>query len=309
MVDLLERRPDLPVYCGEKCARFLTGQYRREWPVTTVKTGDRLDLGGYSLLFIEAPMLHWPDSMFAYVEGLAALLPNDAFGQHYVTGGLFNDQADPCVLWREAMKYYANIISPYAKMARAKIKQIKDMGLPIELICPSHGVIWRDNPGQILAKYEAWADNYKENQVLIIYDTMWHETRIMAEALGRGVTKAGVVAKVVNAARTDVTHILTEAFRSAGILAGSPTVNNGISHGMAAALEGLKHLKLQGKRGAAFGSYGWSGEGPDILQKRLEEAGIQIAGGPFKQLHLPEEETLKQLTDFGRQFAQESVAD
>ncbi len=304
MVALLEKLPDLPVYCTAKAKQFLESQYHREWNCTIVKTGDKLDIGGYELLFIEAPMLHWPDSMFTYINGMATLLPNDAFGQHYVTGKMFNDEVDQCLLWQECIKYYANIVSPYAKMVKAKIDQFRGLGLPVEMICPSHGIIWRENPMQIIDKYEEWSLSYKEDQVLIVYDTMWQETRVMAEALARGVEKTGMTAKVVNAARTDETHVLTDVFRSAGILAGSPTINNGISHAMAAVMEGVKHLKLTGKQGAAFGSYGWSGEGPAILQARLEEAGVKIAGGPLKQVHLPRPEDIARLEEFGQQFAE-----
>ena len=304
MVRLREKRPDLPVYCTAKAKQFLESQYRSEWNCVTVKTGDKLDIGGYELLFIEAPMLHWPDTMMTYIDGMAVLLSNDPFGQHYVTGDLYNDQADQCLLWQEAIKYYANIVSPFAKLVKPKIDQFTSLGLPLEMICPSHGVIWRDNPAQIIEKYVEWSSGYKEDRVAIIYDTMWQETKLMAEALARGVIKAGATAVVINAARTDATHVMTEAFRSAGILVGSPTVNNGITHAMAGIMEGLKHLKLTGKQGAAFGAYGWSGEGTAILQTRLEEAGVKIAGGPFKQVHLPGPEELEKLEEFGRQFAE-----
>jgi flavorubredoxin len=304
MALLLDRRSDLPVYCTAKAKQFLESQYRREWNCITVKTGDKLDVGGYELLFIEAPMLHWPDTMFTYVGGMPALLSNDAFGQHYVTSGLYNDEADQCLLWQEAIKYYANIVSTYAKMVKPKIDQFKGLGVPLELICPSHGVIWRDNPMQIVDRYGEWSAAYREDQVAVIYDTMWEETKLMAEALGRGVAKAGFAAKIINAAKTDTTHVMTEAFRSAGLLVGSPTVNNGISHAMAAVMEGLKHLKLQGKQGAAFGSYGWSGEGPGVLQALLEAAGVKVAGEAMKQLHLPRREDIDALEEFGRRFAE-----
>jgi flavorubredoxin len=300
---LAEKRPDLPVYCTAKAKQFLESQYHGEWNCVTVKTGDRLDIGGYELMFIEAPMLHWPDTMFTYIGGMAALLSNDAFGQHYVTSGLFNDEADQSLLWQEALKYYANIVSPYAKMVKPKIDQFRNLGVPLEMICPSHGVIWRTSPMQIVDQYVEWSAGYKEKQVVIIYDTMWNETRAMAEALGRGAAQAGMAVKIINAARTDATHVMTEAFCSAGILVGSPTVNNGITHAMAAAMEGLKHLKLTGKQGAAFGAYGWSGEGPGLLQALLEGAGVAIAGGPFKQTHLPQPEDIEKLEAFGRQFA------
>ncbi|MCL1849746.1 MAG: flavodoxin domain-containing protein [Clostridiales bacterium] len=303
MQALLEKRPGLPIYCTAKAKQFLESQYPGQWDCTTVKTGDTLDLGGYELHFIEAQMLHWPDTMFAYIGGMSALLSSDAFGQHFVTGGIFNDEADQSILWQEAIKYYANIVSPYAKMVSAKISQVLGMGLPLEVICPSHGVIWRDNPMQVVDKYVEWSAAYKENMVAIIYDTMWLETRAMAEAIGRGIAKAGVEVKLINAAKTEMTHVLTDAFRAAGVLVGSPTVNNGVTYAMAGVMEGLKHLKLTGKQGAAFGSYGWSGEGPGILQAKLEEAGIEIAGGPLKQVHLPQAGDLAELEAFGQRFA------
>ena len=305
MEALADRLPDMPIYCTAKAKQFLESQYRRQWNCRVVKTGDKLDLGGYELLFIEAPMLHWPDTMFAYIGGMAALLSSDAFGQHYVTSGLYDSEAEQDTLWREAIKYYANIVAPYSRMVKPKIEQFLCLDLPLDMICPSHGVIWKKDHAAIVSKYLEWAAAYKENQIAIIYDTMWHETRIMAEALARGAGKTGMTVKVINAAKTDTTHVLTDAFRSAGILVGSPTVNNGISPAMAAVMEGLKHLKLSGKCGAAFGSYGWSGEGAGILQAHLEQAGIRIAGGPFKQLHMPQACDIAALEDFGECFAKE----
>jgi len=192
-------------------------------------------------------LLHWPDSMFTYIKGMDVLLSNDAFGQHYAYGPLFADLADPCILWQEAITYYANIVAPFAKMVRAKIDQIKKMGVPIDMICPSHGLIWRKNPMEIVEKYYEWAGAYRENQIAILYDTMWHETKIMAEAMARGITRTGMIAKVINTARNDETSMLTEAFRSAGILVGSPTINNGISHAMAAMMEGLEAPEASGQ--------------------------------------------------------------
>lgn len=305
MVTLLDKLPDLPVYCTNKCKQMLTAQYHKDWNFITVKTGETLDLGGYELTFIEAPMLHWPDSMFTYIKGMDVLLSNDAFGQHYVSSSLYADEVDQCILWQEAIKYYANIITPYSKMVRTKIDQIKKMNVPLEMICTSHGLIWRKDPMQIVEKYYEWAGPYKENQVAIIYDTMWGETKAMAEALGRGVTKGGMTAKVINVSKIEVTHVLTEVFRSAGILAGSPTINNGISHAMAAVMEGIRHLKFQGKKGAGFGSYGWSGESAATLHNMLQQAGIEPVGEPLKAMHMPYEKDILELEAFGEAFAKQ----
>lgn len=305
MVRLMEKRPDLPIYCTAKGQQMVKAQYHQDWNFINVKTGDTLDLGGYVLSFVEAPMLHWPDSMFTYVQGMDVLLSNDAFGQHYVTGGLYADEADPCILWQEALTYYANILTPFSKMVKAKIEQIKKMNLPLEMICPSHGMIWRKNPMEIVEKYVEWADAYQEPHVAIIYDTMWNETKAMAEALARGVAKAGLSVKLVNVSKTETTHVLTEAFRSAGLLVGCPTINNGMSHAMAATLEGVKHLKLQKKKAAAFGSYGWSGEAADQIHAALEQAKFEMVAQPMKAVHMPYEEEIKALEAFGESFARQ----
>jgi len=305
MVALLEKRPDLPVYCTKKGQQMLTAQYHKDWNFVIVKSGEVLDIGGYELVFIEATMLHWPDSMFTYVRGMNVLLSNDAFGQHFVSSKFFADEVDQCLLWQEAIKYYANILTPFSKMVRAKIEQIKKMNVPLDMICTSHGLIWRENPLQIVEKYYEWAGDYKENQVAVIYDTMWNETKAMAEALGRGIAKAGLTAKVINVSKIEVTHVITEIFRSAGVLAGSPTINNGISHAMAAVMEGVRHLKFQGKKGAGFGSYGWSGESAGILHNYLQQAGFEVVGDPIKIVHMPNEEDIARLEDLGESFARQ----
>ncbi len=201
-------------------------------------------MGESQFVFVEAPMLHWPDSMFTYMTGENILFSNDAFGQHYATETLYNDTVDPpCELQAEALKYYANILTPFSALVTRKINELIAMELPIELIATSHGVIWKDDPPlQIVHQYLQWADNYRENQITIIYDTMWNATRLMAEAVaaGIGLEDPDVKVKLFNAATHDKNDIITEVFKSKAILVGSSTINNRYLSAMAGLLEMVK---------------------------------------------------------------------
>jgi anaerobic nitric oxide reductase flavorubredoxin len=304
--ELLREIPGTPVYCTSAGVKSLRGQYHEDWNLKPVKTGDKIDLGGgKELVFVEAKMLHWPDSMFCYLTGDNILFPNDAFGQHYATEYLFNDLVDQNELYDEAIKYYANILTPFSKLVTAKIKEVVGMNLPVDMICPSHGVIWRKDPLQIVNKYLEWADNYQENQVTIVYDTMWDGTRKAAEAIAAGIKEANktINIKLYNAARSDTNDIVTEIFKSKGIVVGSPTINKGVLHSIAALTDMAKGLNFQAKKGAAFGCYGWSGESVKIINGLLEEAGFELINREgLRMLWSPDEEAVNSCIQFGKEI-------
>ncbi|MBM4235897.1 MAG: anaerobic nitric oxide reductase flavorubredoxin [Firmicutes bacterium] len=303
--ELLREIPGTPVYCSHAGVKSLKGQYHEEWNFIPVKTGDKIDLGGgKELVFVEAKMLHWPDSMFCYLTGDHILFPNDAFGQHYATEYMFNDLVDQTELYAEAIKYYANILTPFSPLVTAKIKEVVGMNLPVEMICPSHGVIWRDDPLQIVNKYLEWADSYQENQVTIIYDTMWDGTRKTAEAIALGLKEENpeLNIKLYNAARSDVNDIITEIFKSKAIIIGSPTINKGILHSISSLMEMAKGLKFKQKKAAAFGCYGWSGESVGVVNQLLEEAGFElISKEGLKVLWNPDQEAVEAAKTLGRE--------
>ncbi|MBR5744685.1 MAG: flavodoxin domain-containing protein, partial [Muribaculaceae bacterium] len=276
--ELLSHRPDLPIYCTKKGEAILRGQYHQDWNFVNVKTGDTLPLGETSLTFIEAPMLHWPDTMFCYLSGEEILFSNDGFGQHLASEMLFDDEIDQDVLLYEAEKYYVNIINPFNAMAAKKVKQIIEMNLPLKMICPSHGVIWRKNYQTIIDKYLLWSAGGQAEQVTLIYDTMWKSTEKMANAIAEGIRAALPDTKVVTicASEADKNDILVEVGRSKAILVGSPTINNGYSYAIAGMLEMIKGLKFKGKKAAAFGSYGWSGEAVKQISAALSAAGLEV---------------------------------
>jgi len=302
--ELMKAIPDKPIYCTANGVKSLKGHYHQDWNFQVVKTGDRLSLGSKELVFIEAPMLHWPDSMFCYLTEDNILFSNDAFGQHYASELMYNDLVDQGELYQECIKYYANILTPFSMLVAKKIKEVVGLKLAVDMICTSHGVIWRDNPLQIVNQYAQWADDYQENQITIIYDTMWNGTRKMAEAIAEGITSKDreVAVKIYNSARRDKNDIITEVFKSKAILVGSPTINKGILSSVAGILEEIRGLGFKKKKAAAFGAYGWSGEGVKMISDRLSAAGFEIQTEGLRKLWNPDSESFENCRRFGEEF-------
>ncbi len=271
--------PDKPIYCTANAVKSLKGQYHQEWDFHVVKTGDKLDIGnGKELIFVEMSMLHWPDSMATYLTQDNILFSNDAFGQHYATEKLFNDLVDQCELYNECIKYYANILTPFSSILKKKLAEVLSFGLQIDVIATSHGVIWRDNPVQIVEKYAKWADDYQENQISVIYDTMWNGTKELAERIAEGIGLADkdVTVKLFNLAKNDDNDVITEVFKSKTVVVGSPTVGNSVLHSVAGFMHLMKGLKFKNKKAAAFGCYGWSGEGTKVITESMKNAGFEL---------------------------------
>ena len=301
LIELMNKIPNTPIYCTANGIKSIKGQYHKDWNFIPVKTGDKLNLGENTIYFIEAPMLHWPDTMFAYMDKEKILFSSDGFGEHLASEHLYADEVDQDILYKEALKYYANILAPFSLMVTKKINEILAMNLKIDMICPSHGLIWRKNPEKIIQKYLEWANNYNENQITIIYDTMWNDTRKMAENIARGIQNKDkkVTIKLMNTAKDDKTDVLTEVFKSKIVLVGSPTVNNGYLHSIAGILEMIRGMKLKSKKAAAFGSYGWSGEAVKLITEELEKAGLEIINEGIKVLWTPDEKEEKRLQEYG----------
>jgi len=303
--ELMGHIPETPIYCTRNCVKSLKGHYHQDWNFEVVKTGDSLSLGDKELIFVEAPMLHWPDSMFCYLTEDNILFSNDAFGQHYASEYMFNDLVDQSELFGECIKYYANILTPFSPMVIKKIKEVLGFNLPLDMICTSHGIIWREKPEQIVEQYLKWADNYQENQITIIYDTMWNGTRIMAEEIASGIKEAdkAVNVKLFNLAKSDKNDVITEVFKSKAILVGSPTINRGILVSVAGILEEMKGLKFKNKKASAFGCYGWSGESTKLISETLEAAGFEVVDDGIKALWNPDDESTTKCFEYGKQLA------
>ncbi|HZK71173.1 MAG TPA: anaerobic nitric oxide reductase flavorubredoxin [Clostridia bacterium] len=303
---LMKHIPDTPIYCTANAVKSLKGQYHQDWNFKVVKTGDKIDIGnGKELIFVEMAMLHWPDSMATYLTKDNILFSMDAFGQHYATERLFNDLVDQCDLFKEAIKYYANILTPFSQLVTRKLEEILSLGLSIDIIAPAHGVIWRDNPMQIVEKYSEWAKNYQENQITIIYDTMSNGTKKLAEKISEGIrlSDSNVVVKLFNLPKSDQNDIITEVFKSKMVVIGSPTVSSSILHSIAGFAHFMKELKFKNKKAAVFGCYGWSGESTKILSDLMLNAGFEVIDEGFRNQWTPDNNQQLKAIEYGKNIA------
>ncbi len=301
--ELMRHCPNATVDVSKNGALSVPGHFHQNWNLKVVKTGDRLNLGANELLFLEAPMLHWPDSMFTFVSGVDILMPNDAFGQHYATAFLFNDLVDTNELYAEALKYYANILTLYSDKIARKIDDIVALNLPIKMIAPSHGVIWRKDPLQIVKQYQVWAQQKPERSAVIIYDTMYIGTARMAKSIAEGLIESGVDCKVFHVAFADSNDVMVDIFKARLVVLGSATHNNGILPSMAKMLEEMRGLRFKNKIGAAFGTYGWSGECVKEIEDILTKAAIPLVRGGIRFKWMPSDADLETCRAYGRELA------
>jgi flavorubredoxin len=302
--DVLERVPNAELICTERAIEPLKKHYADGWNIKTVKTGDELSLGKKTLRFYEAPMLHWPESMFTYYVEEQLLMPNDAFGQHYATEERFADEVDQNTLWREAEKYYANILWPLSRQVKRKIEEVLEIGLPIKIIAPSHGLIWRENPLEIATRYLGWAKSKRiQDKVLIVWDTMWQSTTKLARSMAEGIRDEGLSPLLRLIPHNDRSDIMADLLEARGILVGSSTLHNEILPTVAPILSDLEVLKPVGKKAAAFGSYGWGGGAVKKIQEAMERGKMEIVMDPLTVKWVPTEDELTQAYQYGREFA------
>ena len=300
---LMSLCPKAKLVVSKRGLESIPGHYHQNWDFLPVKTGDRISLGKRELIFIEATMLHWPDSMFTYLTGGNLLMSNDAFGQHYASDYRFNDQVNQTELMEEAIKYYANILTPYSDQALKKIDELLALNLPVDVIAPSHGVIWRKAPLQIVAKYQEWAKQENPRRAVVLFDTMYHATRKMAEAVGEGLAEAGVPFKLFHMAVSDRNDMITEIFQSRAVVLGCPTINRGVMPTMASMLEDLRGLRFKNKVAGVFGSYGWGGEAVKAIEEGIAKAGYPLAGPSVSVKWQPRPEDLENCRKLGRAVA------
>jgi len=272
--------------------------------VETVKTGDELKLGKRTLRFLEAPMLHWPDSMFTYLVEDKILMPNDAFGQHFASSQRFDDEVDECELMEEAKKYYANILTPFAPLITRKIQEIVKMGIPIDIVAPSHGIIWRKDPSKIINAYLNWSAGTAKQKAIVVFDTMWGSTDKMARAIADGITSEGIEVKLLKLRAAENTDIVTEILDAKAVVVGSPTLNNQMFPTLGSFLTYTTGLKPKGKVWGFFGSYGWGGGAVKDMVEMAKKAGFEVLEPSVDVKYVPDKEDLKKCFDFGQKIAQ-----
>ncbi|MBN2487982.1 MAG: FprA family A-type flavoprotein [Methanosarcinaceae archaeon] len=272
-----------------------------EWDFEVVETGSELSLGNRTLMFIETIMLHWPDSMHTYLKEDRILFSNDAFGQHIATSHRFNDKVGDVM--DDAATYYANILMPFGSQVLAYVDKVKELGIEIDMIAPSHGIIWRQNPEQIINAYVRWASGETVPKVLVIYDTMWGSTERMAKEILHGVMSKDVDVKLLNLRKNDWSMIIKEILEAPVIAVGSPTVNNGMFFPVGGFLTYLKGLRPKGKKAVAFGSFGWGGGAVKAVEKEMESAGFEIIEPGLQVKFRPDEDELESCRKLGIRIA------
>jgi flavorubredoxin len=301
--EILKLCPKAKVFGTAKCKEGLYKHFYGNWDFQVVKTKDTLKLGKKNLTFIEAPMIHWPDSMFTYCPQEQLLLPNDAFGQHYATSERFDDEVEEATLMDEAAKYYANILWPLSSLILRKIEEVQKLNIPIKMIAPSHGIIWRKNPAKIINAYLGWAKNETKPKVVVVYETMWGATETMARNIVQGIIDAGVSVKFFDITQSDRTEVMKEMLDAKGYIIGSSTHDNDMLTTIAGFLEFLKGLKPKNRIAAVFGSYGWAGGAVKSIENVLKETGIEVVGSGLSVQYVPSPDEVKNCYEFGKDFA------
>ncbi len=294
---------DKPVYCSKMGKKNLASHFNREYNFQVVGSGDELKIGDRTFSFLETRMLHWPDSMFTYYKEKAILFSSDAFGQHYAGDKFFDDEIKDEII-PHARKYYANILLHFSSRVQALLKDVAAMNLPIKMICPDHGIIWRENPSKIIGLYDQWSKQAPTAKAIVIFDTMWESTAKMARAITNGIESENITVRLMNTRKWHRSDIMTEVVDSGAIVVGSPTLNNGIFPVIADVMTYIRGLKPQNKIAAAFGSYGWSGEAVKILNKEFQAMNLDIVDEGLKVLYVPDDKDLEACFDLGVKVAQ-----
>jgi flavorubredoxin len=291
-----------PLYCSKMSAKNLKSNLNEEFNFQVVANGETLELGDRTFSFLETKMLHWPDSMFTYLAKEGILFSSDAFGQHYAGDMFFDDQIGDEII-PHARKYYANILLHFSPRVQALLKDVARMNLKINMICPDHGIIWRDNPSKIIKIYDKWSRQEPANKVVIIFDSMWESTTKMARSITSGIESEDVNVRLMNTRKWHRSDIMTEIVEAGAIIVGSPTLNNNIFPVVADVMTYIKGLRPQNKIAAAFGSYGWSGEAVKILNREFEEMKLDIIDEGVKVQYVPDEKDLNRCFELGVKIA------
>jgi len=290
---------DKPLYCSKMGAKNLARHFSQKWNYHSVGTGDTLSLGSRTLTFLETRMVHWPDSMFTYLKEDKILFSSDGFGQHYAGHERFDDQVGDDIMLH-AKKYYANILLLYSPLILKLLDSVSQLGLDIDMICPDHGIIWRKDPGKIINAYAKWAKQEQEKKAVVIYDTMWHSTEAMADEIAAGIAGEGVSVRPIHIRSSHRSEIMTEVLDAAAVVVGSPTLNNQLFPTVSDILVYMKGLKPLNKIGAAFGSYGWSGEAVKLINKELEAMKFDVIDPGIKIQYIPEKKGLDACFELGQ---------
>ncbi len=271
----------------------LEAHYGKKLNYMVVKSGEELTIGKRKLVFVATPMVHWPDNMVTYCPEEKILFSNDAFGQHYASNLKMDYENNLEVIYEEAKKYYTNIVMPYGMQTRKALEIVKS--LDIDIIAPSHGVIWKENIKGILEKYEYFSNDIPEEEAVIVYDSMWNSTKKMAFSILDAFTKKRIKTYIFDLKVNDISDIMVKVLKAKYIIVGSPTLNNNMLPTVAALLTYMRGLAPKNKKALAFGSFGWGGQSIGQVNEELKKCNMEIMADPIKIQYIPTKEQLEEI--------------
>ncbi len=292
---------DKPLYCSKKGHDNLALHFHQKYNYHIVDDLGELNIGKRDLVFMETRMLHWPDSMFTYDKTDKILFSSDAFGQHYASNERFDDEVGHIIM-PHAKKYFANILTPYSQLILKLVDKVKDLGLEFNMVCPDHGLLWRKDIQKIINAYVEWSEQKPAKKAVVFYDTMWHSTQAMAESISAGLADLGIDVKPIQIRASHRSDIMTEVLDAGAVIVGSPTLNNGLFPTVADVLCYIKGLRPKNKIGAAFGSYGWSGESVKLINKELQDMKFDLIDDGLNVKFVPDVDVDKQCYEYGQKI-------
>jgi len=290
---------DKPVFCSQMGFKNLQKHYHGGLNLKQVNDGEELNIGSKTIKFLETRMLHWPDSMVSYLVQDEILFSSDAFGQHYASMERFDDEVGDLIM-PHAKKYFANILLPYSPLILKLVERVQSLKINFKMLCPDHGIIWRKDPTKIINAYVEWAKQEPKRKAIVVYDSMWHSTEMMAEAISEGIWEEGVEVIPFHLRASHRSDIITELLDAKALAVGSPTLNNGIFPTVSDFLTYAKGLRPQNKIGVSFGSYGWSGEAATLISKELEAMKVKLIQEPLKIQYVPGAEGIRSSKELGK---------
>ena len=303
LAEFIEKFQPEKVFASKKGVEALEAHFGIGEKITAVDDGEKIDLGNDSLICLETKMLHWPDSMVTYLSGKKILFSQDGFGMHHASYELFDDMIDDNILDREAAKYYANILLPFSPVVTKTLKKIEDSGIEIDMIAPDHGPVWRSGGERILSLYKRWAARELRKKAVIACDSMWGSTTVMARVIGQSLSESYIDVVYLNLSSAHRSDLAAELIDAGALIVGSPTINSNLFPTVADALSYVSGLKPTGIVGAAFGSYGWSGEAVGQITELLEKMNIDLVGDSIRAKYVPAGHVLERCRELGREVA------
>ncbi|MBR2358127.1 MAG: flavodoxin domain-containing protein [Lentisphaeria bacterium] len=294
------------LFCSMQGEKALKAHFHDALPsLEIVKTGDAITLGSNSLAFVETKMLHWPDSMVSYLTGEKVLFSQDAFGMHLAGSERFADEYSDSLLYEEAKKYFANILLLQSAKIIDLLNNLPGLNLDIDFVAPDHGPIWRNgDQAKILQLYREFAEQKPEKRAVVLFDTMWHSTEAMANAIAEGLIQSGIPTDIISLHSCERSEAITKIMGAGVLAAGTPTINNNMYPSLGDILTYMRGLKPKIAVGGAFGSFGWSGEGAKQVAEAMTQMNIEQPAAPLAVKYVPNAEALAQCVEFGKTLAE-----